>query len=158
MCTLTAPFRIIRAASEYLRETAKREKGDSGRAAARKIVNVSSTTGTRGNAGQTNYAAGKAGIVGVTKTLAKEWGQFNIQVNAVAFGFIETRLTAGQRSGRADRARSSGHRAGNSPGEPRNRVQDDPDWGAAALPKKPLVLSSSFRHRSRTTFRGRYWK
>jgi 3-oxoacyl-[acyl-carrier protein] reductase len=90
---LTAPFRIIRAASEYLRETAKREKADFGQASARKIVNISSTTGTRGNAGQTNYAAGKAGIVGVTKTLAKEWGQFNIQVNAVAFGFIETRLT-----------------------------------------------------------------
>src|SRR5262245_25127557 len=96
---LTAPFRIIRAASEYLRETAKREKETSGRATARKIVNVSSTTGTRGNAGQTNYAAGKAGIIGVTKTLAKEWGQFNIQVNAVAFGFIETRLTQAKEHG-----------------------------------------------------------
>ncbi|MBA3243152.1 MAG: SDR family oxidoreductase [Acidobacteria bacterium] len=96
---LTAPFRIIRAASAYLRETAKREKEEQGRASARKIVNVSSTTGTRGNAGQTNYAAGKAGIIGVTKTLAKEWGQFNIQVNAVAFGFIETRLTQAKESG-----------------------------------------------------------
>jgi 3-oxoacyl-[acyl-carrier protein] reductase len=96
---LTAPFRIIRAASEYLRETAKREREAEGRAAARKIVNVSSTTGTRGNAGQANYAAGKAGIVGVTKTLAKEWGQFNIQVNAVAFGFIETRLTQAKEAG-----------------------------------------------------------
>jgi 3-oxoacyl-[acyl-carrier protein] reductase len=96
---LTAPFRIIRAASEYLRETAKREKEQDGRASARKIVNVSSTTGTRGNAGQANYAAGKAGIIGVTKTLAKEWGQFNIQVNAVAFGFIETRLTQAKETG-----------------------------------------------------------
>src|SRR5262245_25871894 len=96
---LTAPFRIIRAAAEYLRETSKREKSTLGRAAARKIVNVSSTTGTRGNAGQTNYAAGKAGIIGVTKTLAKEWGQFNIQVNAVAFGFIETRLTRAKENG-----------------------------------------------------------
>jgi 3-oxoacyl-[acyl-carrier protein] reductase len=96
---LTAPFRIIRAASEYLRETAKREKAELGHASARKIVNVSSTTGTRGNAGQANYAAGKAGIIGVTKTLAKEWGQFNIQVNAVAFGFIETRLTQAKESG-----------------------------------------------------------
>jgi 3-oxoacyl-[acyl-carrier protein] reductase len=67
---LTAPFRIIRAASEYLRETAKREKAELGHASSRKIVNVSSTTGTRGNAGQANYAAGKAGIIGVTKTLA----------------------------------------------------------------------------------------
>lgn len=90
---LTAPFRIIRAASEYLRETAKREKESTGRASARKIVNVSSIIGTRGNAGQTNYASGKAGIIGLTKTLSKEWGQFNIQVNAVAFGFIETRLS-----------------------------------------------------------------
>jgi 3-oxoacyl-[acyl-carrier protein] reductase len=96
---LTAPFRVIRAASEYLRETAKKEKETNGRAAARKIVNISSTTGTRGNAGQTNYAAGKAGIIGVTKTLAKEWGQFNIQVNAVAFGFIETRLTQAKERG-----------------------------------------------------------
>ena len=77
---LTAPFRLIRAASNYLRETAKREAAELGAARARKIVNVSSTTGTRGNPGQANYAAGKAGIVGVTKTLAKEWGQFNIQV------------------------------------------------------------------------------
>ena len=96
---LTAPFRIIRAASEYLRETAKREKAEQGRAQSRKIINVSSTTGTRGNAGQANYAAGKAGVVGLTKTLAKEWGQFNIQVNAVAFGFIETRLTRAKESG-----------------------------------------------------------
>jgi 3-oxoacyl-[acyl-carrier protein] reductase len=90
---LTAPFRIVRAASGWLRETAKREKEQHGAARARKIVNISSTTGTRGNAGQANYAAGKAGIVGLTRTLAREWGSFNIQVNAVAFGRIETRLT-----------------------------------------------------------------
>jgi 3-oxoacyl-[acyl-carrier protein] reductase len=90
---LTAPFRIIRAASSYLRETAKREIAETGAAKSRKIVNVSSTSGTRGNAGQTNYAAGKSGIVGFTKSLAREWGMFNIQVNAVAFGLIETRLT-----------------------------------------------------------------
>lgn len=90
---LTAPFRIIRAAANFLRETAKREKAERGEAQARKIVNISSTSGTRGNAGQSNYSAGKAGIIGLTKTLAKEWGQFNIQVNAVAFGRIDTRLT-----------------------------------------------------------------
>lgn len=90
---LTAPFRIIRAASVYLREAAKREKAAYGRARSRKIINISSTSGTRGNPGQVNYSSGKAGIVGLTKTLAKEWGQFNIQVNAVAFGRIDTRLT-----------------------------------------------------------------
>ena len=90
---LTAPFRIIRAAASFLRETARREKAERGAASARKIVNVSSTSGTRGNAGQSNYSSGKAGVIGLTKTLAKEWGQFNIQVNAVAFGRIDTRLT-----------------------------------------------------------------
>ncbi len=90
---LTAPFRLIRAAVPYMREAAKREKEQTGAAKARKIVNVSSTSGTRGNVGQANYSAGKAGIIGLTRTLAKEWGPFNIQVNAVAFGFIDTRLT-----------------------------------------------------------------
>jgi 3-oxoacyl-[acyl-carrier protein] reductase len=90
---LTAPFRMIRAASGYLRETAKQEKATRGKARARKIINISSTSGTRGNAGQANYSSGKAGVLGLTKTLAREWGQFNIQVNAVAFGRIDTRLT-----------------------------------------------------------------
>ena len=67
---------------------------ENGIAKARKIINISSTSGTRGNPGQANYSAGKAGIIGLTRTLAKEWGAFNIQVNAVAFGYIETRLTA----------------------------------------------------------------
>ena len=88
-----APFRIIRAAAPHLREPAKKER-DEGREVFRKIVNVSSVSGTMGNAGQANYASGKAAVVGMTKTLAKEWGQFKINVNAVAFGFIETRLTA----------------------------------------------------------------
>ncbi|HLG15618.1 MAG TPA: SDR family oxidoreductase [Blastocatellia bacterium] len=89
---LSAPFRIIRAATPYMREAAKREIAE-GRRVQRKIVNVSSTSGVAGNAGQVNYSAGKMGIVGVTKTMAKEWGRFNINVNAVAYGFIDTRLT-----------------------------------------------------------------
>lgn len=89
---LTAPFRIIRAATPYMREAAKQEISE-GRRVQRKIINVSSTSGVAGNAGQVNYSAGKMGIVGVTKTMAKEWGRFNINVNAVAYGFIETRLT-----------------------------------------------------------------
>ncbi|HEX6025492.1 MAG TPA: SDR family oxidoreductase [Solirubrobacter sp.] len=87
------PFRVIRAAAPHLREPAKKER-EEGREVFRKIVNVSSISGTMGNAGQANYSAGKAAVVGLTKTLAKEWGQFKINVNAVAFGWIETRLTA----------------------------------------------------------------
>ena len=89
---LTAPFRIIRAATPYMRERAKQEIAE-GRRVHRKIINVSSTSGVAGNPGQVNYSAGKMGIVGVTKTMAKEWGRFNVNVNAVAYGFIETRLT-----------------------------------------------------------------
>jgi len=89
---LVVPFRVVRAAAPHLREPAKQER-EAGTEVFRKIVNVSSTSGTFGNAGQANYAAGKAGIVGLTKTLAKEWGQFKINVNAVAFGFVDTRLT-----------------------------------------------------------------
>ena len=87
------PFRMCRAVAPHMREPAKRER-EEGVEVFRKIVNVSSISGTMGNAGQANYAAGKAGVIGLTKTLAKEWGQFKINVNAVAFGFIQTRLTA----------------------------------------------------------------
>jgi 3-oxoacyl-[acyl-carrier protein] reductase len=87
------PFRVCRAAAPHLREPAKSER-EAGVEVFRKIVNVSSISGTMGNAGQANYSAAKAAVVGLTKTLAKEWGQFKINVNAVAFGYIETRLTA----------------------------------------------------------------
>ena len=87
------PFRVLRAAAPHLREPAKQER-EQGVEVFRKVVNVSSVSGTMGNAGQANYSSGKAGVVGLTKTLAKEWGQFKINVNAVAFGYIETRLTA----------------------------------------------------------------
>ena len=87
------PFRMCRAVAPHMREPAKVER-EEGREVFRKIVNVSSISGTMGNAGQANYSSGKAAVVGLTKTLAKEWGQFKINVNAVAFGYIETRLTA----------------------------------------------------------------
>ncbi|RMG77421.1 MAG: SDR family oxidoreductase [Chloroflexi bacterium] len=96
---LTAPFKIIRACIPYMRDVAKTEIETHGSAQARKIINISSTSGTRGNVGQANYSAGKAGVIGLTKTLAKEWGRFNIQVNAVAFGYIETRLTQSEAQG-----------------------------------------------------------
>jgi 3-oxoacyl-[acyl-carrier protein] reductase len=86
------PFRMIRAVAPHMREPAKKER-DEGREVFRKIVNISSTSGTFGNPGQANYSSGKAAIVGLTKTIAKEWGQFKVNVNAVAFGFIDTRLT-----------------------------------------------------------------
>ena len=89
---LVAPFRVLRAASAWLRETAKREISE-GRRVMRKVVNTSSISGTQGNPGQAGYSSGKAGVIGLTKTLAKEWGRYNVNVNAVAFGVIETRLT-----------------------------------------------------------------
>jgi 3-oxoacyl-[acyl-carrier protein] reductase len=88
-----APFRMCRAVAPHMREPAKKER-EEGVEVFRKIVNVSSISGTMGNAGQANYSSGKAAVVGLTRTLAKEWGQFKINVNAVAFGYIETRLTA----------------------------------------------------------------
>ena len=87
------PFRVLRAAAPHMREPAKKER-EQGIENFRKIVNISSVSGTMGNAGQVNYSSGKAGVTGLTKTLAKEWGQFKINVNAIAFGFVETRLTA----------------------------------------------------------------
>jgi len=89
---VTAPFRILRAASAHLRETAKKETAE-GRRVMRKVVNITSISGIDGNPGQAGYASGKAGVIGLTKTLAKEWGRYNINVNAVGFGLIETRLT-----------------------------------------------------------------
>jgi 3-oxoacyl-[acyl-carrier protein] reductase len=92
------PFRMIRAIAPSWREAAKAEMGE-GREVFRKIVNISSISGTMGNAGQVNYSAAKSGVVGLTKTVAKEWGGFKINCNAVAFGFVETRLTAAKEEG-----------------------------------------------------------
>jgi 3-oxoacyl-[acyl-carrier protein] reductase len=132
---LTAPFRIIRAASAFLREAAKRERAEHGIARARKIVNVSSTSGTRGNAGQANYSSGKAGVIGLTKTLAKEWGQFNIQVNAVAFGRIDTRLTQAKEKGESIR-RGDAEIAIGIPGERLERTTPMIPLGRAGTPQE----------------------
>jgi 3-oxoacyl-[acyl-carrier protein] reductase len=94
----TAPFRILREASQFIREAAKKEQAANGRANPRKVVNVTSVSGVYGNSGQANYSTAKAGVTGLTKTLAKEWGRYNVQVNCVCYGFIETRLTASKES------------------------------------------------------------
>jgi len=96
----TAPFRILRAASDFIRNAAKKEK-DEGRGVNRKVVNISSIAGLYGNAGQMGYSAGKAAIVGMTKTMAKEWGRYRVNVNCVAFGLIQTRMTQPVGSGAA---------------------------------------------------------
>lgn len=95
---VTAPFRMIRAAAPYFREAAKKEMAE-GPAVARKIINISSMAGTGGNSGQVNYAAAKSAVIGLTKTMAKEWGKFNVQANSVAFGWIDTRLTREKEAG-----------------------------------------------------------
>ncbi|MFZ5632370.1 MAG: SDR family NAD(P)-dependent oxidoreductase [Bacillota bacterium] len=96
---VTAPFRIVREAAPYMRDNAIKEKERYGRAKCRKIINISSIAGLEGNFGQANYSSAKAAVVGLTKTLSREWGAFNICVNCVAFGFIETRLTQAKEKG-----------------------------------------------------------
>ena len=89
---LVAPFRILRAAANFIRAAAKQEITE-GRRVMRKVVNITSISGVDGNPGQIGYSSGKAGVIGMTRTMAKEWGRYNVNVNAVGFGIIETRLT-----------------------------------------------------------------
>jgi 3-oxoacyl-[acyl-carrier protein] reductase len=91
-CHITAPFRILRAAQPHIKRLFLEEK-EKGITNYRKVVNISSTSGMNGNAGQVNYSTAKAGVVGMAKTMAKEWGRYNVNVNAVGFGLIKTRLT-----------------------------------------------------------------
>ncbi|MYH08023.1 MAG: SDR family oxidoreductase [Rhodothermaceae bacterium] len=88
-----APFRLVRALARVWRPLAKAEIAAGQPHPHRCIVNVSSTSGLHGNIGQINYATAKMGVIGMTKTIAREWGAFGIRCNAVAFGFIDTRLT-----------------------------------------------------------------
>lgn len=91
---LSAPFRLLRAAQPVFAAAAKTEQAETGSARCRKVVNVSSVSALSGNPGQVAYSSAKAGISGLTNTLAREWGRYNVTVNAVAFGLIATRLTA----------------------------------------------------------------
>jgi 3-oxoacyl-[acyl-carrier protein] reductase len=88
---VVAPFRILRAAAPWIRDTAKRELAE-GRRVHRKVVNITSISATDGGAGQAGYSSGKAAVIGLTRTMAKEWGRYSVNVNAVGFGLIETRL------------------------------------------------------------------
>ena len=96
---LRAPFRILRAAQPVISSAVKAARETGRPVPCRKVVNIASVAGLGGNAGQVNYAAAKAGVTGLTKTLAKEWGRYNVTVNTVAFGFISTRLTAAAAGG-----------------------------------------------------------
>ena len=98
---LKAPFRILRAAQPVISGLVKRDRASSEAVPCRKVVNISSIAGLGGNAGQVNYAAAKAGVTGLTKALAKEWGRYNVTVNTVAFGLIKTRLTKAPSDGDA---------------------------------------------------------
>lgn len=88
---VTAPFAVLRAAAPHFAAAAACDR-EAGVERFRKVVNVSSIA-TMGSAGQANYAAAKSAVVGLTKSLAKEWGEHRVTVNAVAFGSIATRLT-----------------------------------------------------------------
>jgi 3-oxoacyl-[acyl-carrier protein] reductase len=131
-CHSTAPFRMIRAAVPYMRDVAKAEMMDptmAGKPADRCIINVSSTSGLHGNAGQANYAMAKAGIIGLTKTVAKEWGPLGIRCNAVAFGMIDTRMTQGATSGEGGAVEVDGEAV----------AQGMPDAAAAMWREGPLM-------------------
>jgi 3-oxoacyl-[acyl-carrier protein] reductase len=88
---VTAPFRILRAAAGFIRDSAKREAAEQ-RRVHRKVVNITSIAATDGGAGQAGYGSGKAAVIGLTRVMAKEWGRYNVNVNAVGFGLIDTRL------------------------------------------------------------------
>jgi 3-oxoacyl-[acyl-carrier protein] reductase len=104
---VVVPFRMCRAVAPHMREPAKAER-ERGEEVFRKIINITSISGTMGNAGQVNYSSGKAAVTGLTKTLAKEWGQFKVNVNAIAFGFVETRLTQAKEKGETVKAGGGG--------------------------------------------------
>ena len=130
---------------------AKQEAAE-GREVFRKVVNVTSIAGTQGNVGQANYSAAKAGLVGLTKTLAREWGPSKVNVNAVAFGFVETRLT---RRGRGRRDLHERRRRRDPARDPRAdaraRVADHPARPRRRRPRRPRARSSSSARPGRTS-------
>jgi 3-oxoacyl-[acyl-carrier protein] reductase len=119
-------FRCIRAAAPAMRDAARAEQ-KAGRRVHRKIVNVSSITGLHGAVGNANYAAAKAAILGLTRAVAREWAPFLINCNAVAPGFIDTRMTA---------ARDGGAQPGlGIPAEVRDRILSQMPFGRIGTPE-----------------------
>ncbi len=95
---LRGTFNCIRAVAPYMRDVAKKEVAE-GKEYHRKIINTASTAALRGNPGQINYTAAKGGIIGITRTVAREWGPFYINCNCVAPGLTATRLTQPKKKG-----------------------------------------------------------
>jgi 3-oxoacyl-[acyl-carrier protein] reductase len=139
------PFRMIRAVAPYMREPAKAERNE-GREVFRKIINITSISGTMGNSGQANYSSGKAGVTGLTRTVAKEWGPFKVNVNAVAFGFVETRLTQAKEKGETVTAAGGEEVALGIPEQMRQLASAIIPLGRAAQPEeaaKPVLFLAS---------------
>ena len=144
------PFRVARALAPHWREAAKAERNE-GQEVFRKLINTSSTSGMMGNAGQVNYSAAKMGVVGLTKTLAKEWGQFKINVNAVAFGFVETRLTAAKEAGEEMTSPAARRSSSGSPSRCARWPRRSSRSAAPPRRRRPPARSSSSLRRWPTT-------
>ena len=139
------PFRMIRAVAPYMREPAKAERNE-GNEVFRKIVNITSISGTMGNSGQANYSSGKAGVTGLTRTVAKEWGPFKVNVNAIAFGFVETWLTQAKEKGETVTAAGGEEVALGIPEQMRQLASAIIPLGRAAQPEeaaKPVLFLAS---------------
>ena len=125
-CHMTAPFRILRAAYPIIKAQAQADAALE-REVFRKVVNISSVSALNGNAGQMNYSSAKAGVIGMTRALAREWGRLKVNVNAVAFGFIETRMTrADAHAGATVNIEGRDIRVGISPENARTFAQRNP--------------------------------
>lgn len=148
-CHLTAPFRILRAAQPVIKALSKAEM-EAGRRTMRKVVNISSVAGLFGNAGQSNYSTAKAGITGLTMTLAKEWGRLNVNVNCVAFGLIKTRLTNSAANGETAHIEGRDIKVGVNPGLMTAMEQTIP-LGRAGTPDEAAGAVYLFANPSRTT-------